>query len=645
MPMVNVPLDGGLVDTRDPILLKRGELIRAEDVQYLPDDPAPHPTGGRTKFNASPEGGSVAGLVRVNTQTGGEEVIAAVGTTYRKAAAALTGTFATLVSGLTGSTTLDSIHMDGHALLLNGVDRNRVYGPDFTSSSPQGMLEGVSAPSISRDGSALTGFTLSTGRKVRYWVEARVKAADGTILKRASTLAPPQGSLEGNGIALLTGDGTLDKPRINIPSGLDSEATHWAVFSTETDGEWPIGAEVGEAAIATLFIDDPRTGANPGLPSGSDYEADVRVYLGLEYLVARHGPAPVSSTGDVYEGSALQNDVANPEIVRWSFAGNLHAFPAFNFLRIGEGKVRGTVKLIRVIGSTVIICLDNSAWRLTGLPPEDEEILQPQKRQARIQGAGGCVGEMAGTLLVFNGRLGLAYVSPTGHLFLTDGEETDEISEDVNLKKLADFSQASKFTLRDNPTERRLELMYVPIGGTAASKVLFFAYDSFHLKPTTAGAKAKVSGPINRAATAATNARIGGIERMLYARADGHVYVEDEGFVDASGTTPSSFKIESGDLYLGGFGVRTTVQNVYVHHSEAASGQEVLTYVRVLNADNDPRLLVPRTLKVDFAGASTFAPGVAAEGHRILIESASIAGDFSINFIGLDVEPDAPARR
>lgn len=50
MPIIKEPLNGGVVQTRHPLLLRPGELQRGEDCIYRPGDPAIHRAPGRTVY-------------------------------------------------------------------------------------------------------------------------------------------------------------------------------------------------------------------------------------------------------------------------------------------------------------------------------------------------------------------------------------------------------------------------------------------------------------------------------------------------------------------------------------------------------------------------------------------------------------------
>lgn len=127
-----------------------------------------------------------------------------------------------------------------------------------------GMLNNSSAPSLSRDAGGGTGFVLTTGTPITYWVEERVKVGS-RIVKRNFE--------DGTKTVTLVGDGTTDKPVLTRPAIKNPDSTHWALYGTDAGGAYPSGAEILEVPIATTTIEDTRLGNNPGLPSGAIYRA------------------------------------------------------------------------------------------------------------------------------------------------------------------------------------------------------------------------------------------------------------------------------------------------------------------------------------------------------------------------------------
>jgi len=73
--------------------------------------------------------------------------------------------------------------------------------------------------------------------------------------------------------------------------------------------------------------------------------------------VAKNGPAPSSSTGDLFEDQLVVNDVSNPALIRWSYPGDPEAFPATYYLDF-ETRQNDRVTNIKVVNGRLIIMLD-----------------------------------------------------------------------------------------------------------------------------------------------------------------------------------------------------------------------------------------------------------------------------------------------
>lgn len=579
--------NGGLVTARDPSTLRSdaeyGELSVADDSEYLPNDPGIWPVLGRATFNETAEAGPIVGAGYVQFDSAVDRIITLVGTTYRQANIAETGAFSTLVSGLTGTATLfDQACLGNFHLLMNGVDRNYVIGSDLTTS-PQGMLRNASAPTVSRDAGVGTGFILSSGNTIGYWVEERVKSGD-TILRRnaASTTT----------IVTHTGDGTTDKPVITRPVVANSDATHWALFATATNGDFPVGAEIAEVPIATTTIEDTRTGTNPGLAAGDTYPTVTVELNGLNATVPKYDQAPISSTGDVFEGSVVQNDVANRSHLRFTFPGEIHAHNSFNVIDI-RTKRKDRVVWIRSLGRSVLIGMDQSLWRVDTLPLPEDAGFQPDRIRTEIDGAFGGVSPLAVAKFSFGEDSLIAYVSRQG-IVVTNGSTWDILSADVDWDSTVNVEQLHKSVLVYNPRRYRLEFYYAPFGVSSNTKVLYYNVHPSHRK----GNRAKVCGPNNCRALSAFNAPLpSGTFYTFTGHADGRLYREGVGTADAAGDGGIAFRVLTGDLYLNGVGGEATFRRGYMHHSAGADGQTA-TALQIMRAEGEDDTPNPETFDV-----------------------------------------------
>ncbi len=236
------------------------------------------------------------------------------------------------------------------------------------------MPDATTAASVSRDAGSGTGFTLTTGTKIDYWVQERVKDGAGNIVK--SNFSP------GSSVVTLTGDGTNDKPVITRPTTRGADTTHWALYGTAAGRAYPEGAQLGEVAIATTTIEDTRTGNDPALPASPILYEPYDVQLSTDFRSARRAwwvDAAGIEQGRVefveWENQFAEFDLpgaAQPVLaytVRNGFAtGKLMVFPR---VRLPQ-----TYPTLRLLYDKRIALATGDADRLAVPPEVDEAIFQ-----------------------------------------------------------------------------------------------------------------------------------------------------------------------------------------------------------------------------------------------------------------------------
>lgn len=643
-PLPAIPLSGGLVTSRDPTFLTGqsapGELQEAADVEYLPDDPSPWKIAGRVPFSGSPESTTITGLAMLEfdrdpTKVAPNDLIVIqVGTKYRSAPVGSTGVFSDLVTGLNGaSRTLDTVHLANQHFLLNGIDRNRYIGSDGVPLI-QGMLAAIFQPLVDTAAGALTGYTLGNNKTMTYWIEERVKDAHGLIVKRhASTV---------NESTTITGTGALIKPRITRPDIVNSETTHWAAYATATNGLFPTGAELGEVPVSTMFIDDPRTGTDPALPAGTTYLLNTSVIAGITQSVARYGPPPISSTGDIFKTCLCLNDIHNPRRLWFSYYREPQAMPANNFLDM-ETKEHDEIVAIRRCGKVLILGLRDSLWRMTDLPFPQDADSTPENFLEQVDGAFGVVGPMATAYMMRPAgefpreSLLLVYVSLYG-LIATDGEAWWVLSRDIDWPATFDVNALHTAILRNNAAKFRLELY---ANSTTGQRVCYyFHYHPSHLKQ---GMTLKVTGPIHRDATAACMVRLNGILVPFTAAGDQRVYVNDSGTVEPSGAGGIHLRVRTGVFYPFGPTTEGIIRTLLIHHS-AGAGSQIATVVLTQYDEHYTPSPASATISLAAAEGTTAFQEGAGEAFDILIDNADTLGRFRLNFIGLTAQPAGEAQ-
>lgn len=588
MPTKVIPVDGGLVTSRDPSLLAEGEMSQAANAYYKPTNPGLFRVPGEAPFNSTaetatrgarylefdPHGGSALADVIVNMTESAYRTVPAEG-----------GDFSTIQSGLGGgSYTLDCVHYNNQHFLLNGADRNYYLYYDSTTdpSNPPVLASGLHgmklnsvAPTVSRDAGSGTGFTLSSGAKIYYWVEERVKVGSNIIKRNAASSTT---------VATLTGDGTLDKPVITRPDVVNSEATHWALYGTATNTLFPTGAEISEVVIGTTTIEDTRTGTDPVIPSGTIYETWGASLQGTSTLTPRNGIPPIATTGDIFEDSLVLNDVSDKTKIWYSWQDEPHKFPLFNYIRF-ETKEADEVTLIRSMGQHIVVCLRDSAWRVDFLPRPADSEFDIGRVKTQIEDALGCVGPQAGALFNAGNGIQLAYISRYGLVF-TDGYTWDIVTDDLDWNETVNITKLPQAILINNPKMYRLEMYYASHGSNVNDKALYFHYHPFHNKSDNSF-RAKVSGPIDIPSECAFVANIGDQHRVLVGQS-GTLYLQGGGVEWRDGQSPA-FSIRTGDLYLAGQGQEYKLNRLWIHHPQSLpEGRQAIGTHTSFNEGEDP---------------------------------------------------------
>jgi len=628
LPVEAILLDQGLNQVADPALAADGELRVAEDTEYRANDRTLWKVKGRAKFNSSPEDAAIQSGIWLDPQgaTPSPVFLIQKGTKWRTATPGYTGSFSDAVTGLTGSDVLDAAHLASHFFIGNGVDRNRVYGPDFTSFGLHGMLDNTTAPTVASTGSG-TGFTLTSGSTILYWIEERVYVS-GVLVKRS---AAPEAT-----IATLTGTGALVKPVVTRPTTLNSDATHWALFGTSTNGTWPIGAEIGEVVIGTTTIEDTRTGTDPTFPSGATYPIASVIVEGVAVVIPKYGQPQIFSSCDVYADCLVTNSSTDPLGLYFSYTGNGHIFTGANRIRLGDGKNPGRMTLVRQVGNVLVCAFETQAWIIYRLPHPDDKLFQTSRIKAKLEGAYGCVGELAGDTFPLDDRTVVAWVSPVG-IVTTDGADWDLLSDDVDWLALIEPSRLQHTVLRYNPQMFRLEMAYTPLGGTANTKMMYFAIHASHLKPTHRGLRAKVTGPINRGATGAFSAIVDGQWEFFTTTTGGYLVRENTGTENEIESTLAMDAITK-RYFLAGPGHEVGLKRCRIHHRGGVTGQEILTTIITRSSGRPAGGGGSRNIPVEESELTPFSCQAHGETHEWRFQNSDALGQVGVNYILPEIE-------
>lgn len=583
--MPPIMLDKGLVNSRDASLLAAGELAKAEDCYYKPGDPALWVAPGRETYNTTPTSVAIKGIRYLSFQTRKDLLVVHVGDGYLADEATDTGTFGPLVCGLEcEGDQLESVQFNTDHLLMNGCARTRVIRDDLPGPTAQanlklGMLAATDAPTVANTGGGI-GITLTALQNIYYWVEERFKEGS-TIVKRSAS--------DPTTVVKLAGPQTAFKPEVTRPAVKNSDATHWALFATSAVGNFPVGAEIGEATISTTKIADTRTGgsaSNPiQIPSGPLYETIAILERGISLQAARNGEPPISSIATIHQDRVVANDVANPSHVRFTWAGEIHKWPAFNLVFFPGDIVRG----IRSMAQHVVILTRDGAWRMDYLPSPEDASFRTDELKARIPGAPGVVNSFAHVLFNTGNEYWVAYVSPSG-LIITNGVIASVLTEDLDWPGMVELSRLSQSRIVNNKVEWRLEISYPSLGNTTEpnDKVLFAHYHPSHLKPGSGGGlRTAITGPIDRPARDWAEAVLNEEVPVTVSTKGQTAYINWRGVTDPVTLRNIRLDARTGRQYAAGIGNQSRVRRVWIHHNESQAGISLLGRIISHNEGQD----------------------------------------------------------
>jgi hypothetical protein len=291
-------------------------------------------------------------------------------------------------------------------------------------------------------------------------------------------------------------------------------------------------------------------------------------------------PPPISSTGDIFTGSIVLNDVADEASLCWSLPDNPESYPAPYRLKFGERR-HNKVTFIRRVGQVLVVGLQDAVKRVNYLPSEVDTSFQEGLAHEDLASDHGIVGPLAGCLFTMpGGGTMLAYVGQNG-LHVTDGVTTRFLNLDLAWTSLVDTANMSRCVLRNYPREQWIVLFYPPAGGSGKNtRAIIFPYSQDKIKE---GGMMPAVGPVSVSSHCATVATLNGQHYLFTGhQTSGFVYTEDSGLTIPAGYTTDGTEIVIGApriltrrFYMSGIDMNTREERIYVHY--ASTGTLVVT--------------------------------------------------------------------
>jgi hypothetical protein len=255
-----------------------------------------------------------------------------------------------------------------------------------------------------------------------------------------------------------------------------------------------------------------------------------RSQIGTTICEPANFPPASATTGSVFHGHLVLNDVTEPTAIRYSLAGYPEYFPKPYLLKFSTRR-QDPITCIKRVGQLLIVGMRNAIKRVNYLPTEADTDFQQGLAHEDLAVDHGIVGTHASTLFDLTGKgVILGYVAADG-LYATDGMTTRPLCRALDWENTVNSVNLATCVLQEYPKEKWLVLYYNPKNATHShnTKALIFNYDSDHVKED--GTLTCV-GPITVSGRSAATATIGTTTYLLTGHeTSGSVYVEDNGLV------------------------------------------------------------------------------------------------------------------
>jgi hypothetical protein len=244
---------------------------------------------------------------------------------------------------------------------------------------------------------------------------------------------------------------------------------------------------------------------------------------------------PECSTGDVFQGSLVLNDLADETAIRFSLPGEPEAFPGPYVMRFNTTKRKDRVTFMRSLGDVLVVGMENGIKRVNYLPSEQDTDFQTGIAHSDLATDHGIAGPLAAVKFDWPNRgTMLAYASMAGPM-LTDAITTRPLNMDLDWANTVKLSALSSCVFRVYPKEKWLVLYYCPAGATHTknTRALVWSYAADKMKD---GDFLPCVGPLTISGRSSMEAMLSGQPFLLTGHeTNGFVYQEDFGVAQASG--------------------------------------------------------------------------------------------------------------
>jgi hypothetical protein len=334
-----------------------------------------------------------------------------------------------------------------------------------------------------------------------------------------------------------------------------------------------------------------------------------------------NGAPPRATTGDIFQGAMLMNDVENPTHVAWTIPGTIDYSPV-EYRAALEDKV----KCIRSLGDVAVVGGQSSLTRFHFLPVAEDPEFNTGRAIIMFDTEGGVGNNKAMVRFLLNGRLMLFYISQHS-LRMTDGYQTMTATDDISWTKLVLEDRAAECFVENNPRNQEL-LVHFPSASGAVDRMLRLSYDPLHLK----NGKLRVIGITNYGANAATAGTLSTGKQVLYTAKGSSVYTENRGLTDGSGGSITP-RITTREIHLAGLGSSWELPKIGVH--QQGGGGVLRTYATTSLANWPDTPTDPQTSAMDNRGLLIIDTASGGDGIKLTLEGDDDGLPWEIDYLVL----------
>lgn len=346
-----------------------------------------------------------------------------------------------------------------------------------------------------------------------------------------------------------------------------------------------ITSQILSPSSPTIEIDVVRvqvyaTGGTTSFSFGDAFPyVSIPIVGGNTVVYPANSEPPVASSGDVFQGQVVLNDVDRPDDIVWSLPDRPEYYPAPYRMRLDIGREGADqVTCVRTLGEICLIGMKRHLIRVNKLPNESDSFFETGRAYDVFCVDKGVVNRKAITTFTVPGQPPLAAFVGYNGIFYTNGFRVDTLIEGINWEAMVNVSKLDVCWLENYPREHTIVFAYVPADDTTSefpTKRLILHY---HPSQTLEGGKLKVTGPIDLNSSCSAVGWLAGAPVLLTGNNNAGVYVEDRGWQDAANSNADLvMDVVTRDIYPAGVGFEATVERFWWRYAKYASPEITLT--------------------------------------------------------------------